>query len=142
MLVFPCLFIGTLSGSDGNRVLFGGWPARGTLVAQALLLALYLPLARRNQYQVRCFLGIKTSTFRSSCPLAGYAENRKALFDDVLKQVLLLRQLPIVDTAEFSIYTVGKVGISARQIYSVDTLPLRTAIQRIFEPGHYAYSNH
>jgi len=123
--VFPRLFIGTLSGS----VLFGGWPARGTLVAHALLLALYLPLAHRNQYLVRCFLGVKTSTFRSSFPLAGYAENRKALFDDVLKQVLLSRQLPIVDTADFSIYTVGKVGNSARQIYPVDTLPLRTAIQ-------------
>jgi len=140
--VLPCLFIGTLSGSDGNRVLFGGWPARGTLVAHALVLALYLPLARRNQYQVRCFPGVKTSTFRSGCPLAGYAENRKALIDDVPKQVLLSWQLPIVDTADFSIYTVGKVGNSARQIYPVDTLPLRTAIQQHSEPGRYAHSNH
>lgn len=79
--------------------------------------------------------------FRSGYPLVGYAENCKALFDGVLKQVLLSRQLPVVDTVVFSIYTVGKVIQRARYIQS-GTLPLRTAIHQRSELSHYAHSNH
>jgi hypothetical protein len=73
--VFSCHVIGTLPGSDKDRVLFGGWPARGNLVAHALSLALYLHHAYRNQQLAHCFSRVKSSMAQSVNLLAGHSDS-------------------------------------------------------------------
>jgi hypothetical protein len=70
--VFLCHDIGTFLRSDKNRVLFGGWPARGNLVAHALSLALCLHHAYRNQQLAHCFSRVKSSMAESVNLLAGH----------------------------------------------------------------------